>query len=237
MNVLTIVFFMIFAVSVHAAPLESREVVSPPVLTPGAGTVWVVGSTETVTWNVSVIPSGDDPVGQLILGYNEDGSEHLMLDSPLASNITLKDGSVNITVPSVPERDNYIVCLFGDSGNISPNFTITGGGASSSASSSASTVAPASSTSSSSSASSSSTVAPSTTIATTLSSNDPTPTTIVTSVASSTTSIASTSLSATSSGSSASPAAAINAAHSSSGSINFVLLTVAAMIVPLIVVL
>lgn len=78
-----------------------------------------------------MIPSGDDPVGQLILGYNEDGSEHLMLgtftmmshllslqahyatlfeDSPLASNITLKDGSVNITVPSVPERDNYIVC-------------------------------------------------------------------------------------------------------------------------------
>ncbi len=68
-----------------------------------------------------------------------------LAEHPLAENIPLENGAVNVTVPSVTARDDYIVvcaflplppgtrlaslltvcfAVFGDSGNKSPKFTI-----------------------------------------------------------------------------------------------------------------
>ncbi|ETW81827.1 hypothetical protein HETIRDRAFT_247666, partial [Heterobasidion irregulare TC 32-1] len=99
-------------------------VVSPPITSPTASTVWNVGDKVLVTWDTSDIPEPKNFTGQLLLGFQENDSENLMLDSPLASGFQLIDGQVQITVPDVPPKSDYIVVLFGDSGNASPEFTI-----------------------------------------------------------------------------------------------------------------
>ncbi|EGN98060.1 hypothetical protein SERLA73DRAFT_182933 [Serpula lacrymans var. lacrymans S7.3] len=153
-NIFTIfsIFLMIYASLdlARAVPLAKRDVVDPPITSPIAGTVWNVGETQTVTWNTSDIPSNPTTTtGMLILGYLANNSENLNLSSPLASGFKYTDGQVQITVPDVPTRSNYIIVLFGDSGNASPQFTINNGVSSS--------LSPTSSASSSGSASPSST--------------------------------------------------------------------------------
>ncbi|EPS98412.1 hypothetical protein FOMPIDRAFT_1093403, partial [Fomitopsis schrenkii] len=104
-----------------------RDVISPPVTSPDASTTWNVGETVTVTWNLSALPPNTNVTGvkgKLVLGYSTWDSEHLDINNPLATNFLLSDSKVSFVVPSVPTRNNYIVDLFGDSGNISPNFTI-----------------------------------------------------------------------------------------------------------------
>ncbi|KAG5646509.1 hypothetical protein DXG03_003276 [Asterophora parasitica] len=49
----------------------------------------------------------------------------MLTDNPLAQNFKLRVGKIDIIVPSVPPRDDYIIVLFGDSGNSSPAFAIT----------------------------------------------------------------------------------------------------------------
>ncbi|TFY60169.1 hypothetical protein EVJ58_g5317 [Rhodofomes roseus] len=142
-------FFLLAAV--HAVPLRrevhERDVISPPITSPDASTVWNVGETVTVTCfaarrNLSALPPDVNvtgAIGKVVLGYSTWDSENLMIDSPLAQSFLLSAGQVSFTVPSVPTRTNYIVDLFGDSGNISPNFTIIGTSDSSSATSTAAT--------------------------------------------------------------------------------------------------
>ncbi|KJA24372.1 hypothetical protein HYPSUDRAFT_200596 [Hypholoma sublateritium FD-334 SS-4] len=60
------------------------------------------------------IPAAQRMLAELPAGHN-----------PLASGFNLTDGSVQITVPNVPPRDDYLIVLFGDSGNTSPAFSIT----------------------------------------------------------------------------------------------------------------
>ncbi|KAG2145888.1 hypothetical protein DEU56DRAFT_788666 [Suillus clintonianus] len=116
-------------------PLKLRDVVDPPITSPTAGTVWHVGDKQLVTWSTSGLSSNiTNPVGMLVLGYSYNNSENLMLDSPLATNINYTLGQVLITVPDVETREDYIVVLFGDSGNASPEFTIINDSSSSSAS-------------------------------------------------------------------------------------------------------
>ena len=43
---------------------------------------------------------------------------------PLATNFLLTNGEQRITVPHVPTKHSYIIVLYGDSGNRSPEFTI-----------------------------------------------------------------------------------------------------------------
>ncbi|KAJ7095725.1 hypothetical protein B0H15DRAFT_964404 [Mycena belliarum] len=105
--------FSLFS-SILAAPLDTRTVYAPPITNPTADSVWKVGEVETVTWQVRSI----------MLGYLTPDSEHLSLT--LASGFNLTDEKVNVTVPPVVSRTNYIVVLFGDSGNHSPEFTIQG---------------------------------------------------------------------------------------------------------------
>ncbi|KAF9221483.1 hypothetical protein BS17DRAFT_843533 [Gyrodon lividus] len=130
---------------VSAVPLVLRDVVDPPITSPTAGSVWHVGDRQTVTWSTAGLPSNPtNPNGMLVLGYNYNNSENLMLgkptlkiteadrpdmlmyqlDSPLATNLDYAAGQAEITVPNVPTRSDYIVVLFGDSGNASPEFTI-----------------------------------------------------------------------------------------------------------------
>ncbi|KIJ62732.1 hypothetical protein HYDPIDRAFT_169054 [Hydnomerulius pinastri MD-312] len=111
---------------VSAVPLALRDVVDPPITSPTASSVWHVGDKQTVTWSTANLPSNpSNPNGMLVLGYMYNNSENLMLDSPLATNLNYAAGQAQITVPNVPTRQDYIVVLFGDSGNASPQFTIT----------------------------------------------------------------------------------------------------------------
>ncbi|KAI8978796.1 hypothetical protein BD414DRAFT_494423 [Trametes punicea] len=121
--------------------LADRDAVSPPITSPTAQTVWRAGETQTVTWDVTALDGAppSNPLAKIILGtLTPDGDEHLMFDNPLVSNVPILGGNASLTVPSVPTGDNYIVCLFGSSGDISPMFTIIGTDASSSSSASAS---------------------------------------------------------------------------------------------------
>ncbi|KAI8994257.1 hypothetical protein BD414DRAFT_411938 [Trametes punicea] len=128
--------FVVFAAAVSAvsaAPTVFTEpkteiVYRPHITSPKAGDVWPVGTTQTVTWDTSDIPDdAKNQTGLILLGYLEDGDtdEHLGVDHPLASNFPITAGSVEVTVPDVKPRDDYVAILFGDSGNASPKFTIT----------------------------------------------------------------------------------------------------------------
>ncbi|EIN12953.1 hypothetical protein PUNSTDRAFT_19047, partial [Punctularia strigosozonata HHB-11173 SS5] len=102
---------------------------APPITSPTTGTVWTVGQTVTVTWDTSELPPPQNITnisGKILLGFLDDGddSEHLDVDSPLAQGFNITTGSVQLTVPNVPAKDDYIIVLFGDSGNLSPKFTI-----------------------------------------------------------------------------------------------------------------
>jgi len=121
----TLLLLLFLSSFLYALPLAPRDVVSPPITSPTAGAIWNVGQTQTVTWNTAGLPVNQtNPVGMLVLGYLFNNSENLMLNSPLATNINYSTGQVQITVPNVPTRSDYIVVLFGDSGNASPQFTI-----------------------------------------------------------------------------------------------------------------
>ncbi|KAF8171984.1 hypothetical protein K438DRAFT_186601 [Mycena galopus ATCC 62051] len=106
--------------------------------------VWTAGQTETVTWNASGIPAG--VTGMIQLGYLDPNSAGEHLSTILASGFNLTDEKANIVVPSVVTRTTYILVLFGDSGNISPEFTIQGSSSSASGSGTASSPAASAST-------------------------------------------------------------------------------------------
>ncbi|ORZ09621.1 hypothetical protein BCR42DRAFT_423798 [Absidia repens] len=96
---------------------------------PSSGTKWRAGDKRTVTWDTNVEggPIPDDYKGTIKLGYLDpkDGpSEHLKWE--LASEFDLNKGSQVVTLPNDLEtKRTYIIVLMGDSGNASPQFTIT----------------------------------------------------------------------------------------------------------------
>ncbi|KAI0269930.1 hypothetical protein BC834DRAFT_819748 [Gloeopeniophorella convolvens] len=126
MSPLALVLLCLAALA-QAVPFAKRIVVDPHVTSPARGTVWNVGDKVNVTWDTADIPPPGNFTGQLILGFQMSDSENLDLDHPLASNFSLSAGQVEISVPDVAPRTNYIVVLFGDSGNASPQFTIVDG--------------------------------------------------------------------------------------------------------------
>ncbi|KAI1794897.1 hypothetical protein LXA43DRAFT_92166 [Ganoderma leucocontextum] len=135
-----IFLLLALAVTVLAKPLafRPRDAISPPITNPTASTVWKAGDRQTVTWDLSglngVQPS--NPIGEVILGTFINGEENLLLESPLASGFNILDGNVTLTVPTVTTGGDYIVCLFGSSGDITAPFTIIGTDPSASASAS-----------------------------------------------------------------------------------------------------
>ncbi|KAH8114372.1 hypothetical protein DFH11DRAFT_210849 [Phellopilus nigrolimitatus] len=103
-------------------------VYNPTITSPLSGTVWNGGEKQQVTWSVADIPDEEkNSTGTLLIGYLENDSENLNIAQPLATGFKLTDAAVSITVPTVAERTDYIVVLFGDSGNASPQFTIHNG--------------------------------------------------------------------------------------------------------------
>ncbi|KAI0629026.1 hypothetical protein C8Q77DRAFT_1026871, partial [Trametes polyzona] len=118
-------------------------VLRPRITEPTTGQVWKGDSSQTISWDPPALPVGAlEPVGSIFLGYLDPQSpgEHLntgtyrwqsgcglrrfcVLDSPLASNVSMFAGSVRVHVPKVKPRNSYIIALF-DSGNVSPQFEI-----------------------------------------------------------------------------------------------------------------
>ncbi|KAK0214875.1 hypothetical protein IW262DRAFT_1403502 [Armillaria fumosa] len=119
---ITALFALLFPLSVLSAPvLVSRDVYAPPVTLPGTGSVWTVGSKQTVTWDASSPPTQiTNPTGfvRLRKANKTDSTD-------LASGFSILDGQVEVTVPNVEPGDDYRIVLFGDSGNWGETFTIT----------------------------------------------------------------------------------------------------------------
>ncbi|KAH9168450.1 hypothetical protein EDB89DRAFT_1583236 [Lactarius sanguifluus] len=74
-------------------------------------TTWNVDDQVTVTWNTSGIPPPGSFTGLLFLGFLKHECKNLDIDHPVAQDILLSSGSVQITVPKVPVGANYIVVL------------------------------------------------------------------------------------------------------------------------------
>ncbi|KAF8158534.1 hypothetical protein B0H34DRAFT_656811 [Crassisporium funariophilum] len=107
--------------------LSSRGLYNPKIKSPTNATVWTMGSDVVVTWDLHDMPEKKtNPKGTLILGHMEEGSddEHMDLEHPLARDFDIAEGSVNFKCPKVDASKQYIVVLFGDSGNRSPAFKI-----------------------------------------------------------------------------------------------------------------
>ncbi|KAI0034035.1 hypothetical protein K488DRAFT_11326, partial [Vararia minispora EC-137] len=99
-----------------AAP---ADIFSPPILSPNATTVWTVGAVETVTWDTSNAPPVISNRAGVILRR-----DNVNL-ATLASGFDLRAGSVDVTVPTgIEAATDYQIILLGDSGNLSPDFTI-----------------------------------------------------------------------------------------------------------------
>lgn len=121
---MTLISFIVsFFTMVSALPVSVRDVYVPPVTYPTAGTVWHIGQNYNVTWDTSDPPVNiTNKYGMIVLAK---GGIALDYDSPLAANFSILDGTHEITVPNVDPDDDYAIVLFGDSGNYSPEFTIT----------------------------------------------------------------------------------------------------------------
>ncbi|KAJ6508522.1 hypothetical protein C8R45DRAFT_967712 [Mycena sanguinolenta] len=133
----TLISLLASAAIAVAAPLgpQQLDVISPAIISPNASDCWTLGSIQKVTWDTSKIPpafAGNK--GMLVLGHlteytdstgRKQISENLNYTNPLANNFTIGEGHWTGMIPyDIPPRDDYILVLFGDSGNRSPSFKI-----------------------------------------------------------------------------------------------------------------
>ncbi|KAK0482756.1 hypothetical protein IW261DRAFT_1362940 [Armillaria novae-zelandiae] len=112
-------FTLVFAIPVN---LDKRDVFVPPILYPHSGTVWTINQLHNVTWDTSNAPVNITNSRGIILLRKENRATPLIL----AEGFDIRLGRFEITVPWVVQGDDYSLVLFGDSGNWSENFTITG---------------------------------------------------------------------------------------------------------------
>ncbi|KAJ6590238.1 hypothetical protein B0H10DRAFT_1645344, partial [Mycena sp. CBHHK59/15] len=105
----------------QATPHTTRDVYTPPVTYPHAGTVWYVGQTHNVTWCGYHQPPKQitNKIGRIMLRKSG-------LTTPviLQENFDILLGRIEVKVPWVEDGTDYQLVLFGDSGNFSPYFTI-----------------------------------------------------------------------------------------------------------------
>ncbi|CAD6888508.1 unnamed protein product [Tilletia controversa] len=109
--------------------LGKRIVYNPTITYPRRDTVWKAGDQVHVNWRTADIPKAyRSHRGSIMLGYRpSNGEGGLNLHRTLASRFPIMAGSMSFTLPdNLPTRNDYIVVLFGDSGNASPLFTIRG---------------------------------------------------------------------------------------------------------------
>ncbi|KAF5349848.1 hypothetical protein D9758_014032 [Tetrapyrgos nigripes] len=97
------------------------DVFVPPITSPVAGDVWVVGQQKNVTWDTSNAPAHiTNPIGQILLAKGGP-----ITGDVLADGFDILIGSIEVTVPDVVDGDDYAIILLGDASNYSPEFTIT----------------------------------------------------------------------------------------------------------------
>ncbi|KAH6907953.1 hypothetical protein BKA70DRAFT_1400890 [Coprinopsis sp. MPI-PUGE-AT-0042] len=106
-----------------AAPsLEARSVFVPPVIKPDSTDTWVIGTTESVVWDVSNPPAQISNKEGLIVLRNVK-TELLELDHPLAQGFNILLGTIDVTVPAVTPG-TYQAVVIGNSGNWGQPFEI-----------------------------------------------------------------------------------------------------------------
>lgn len=89
-------FSLVFALPV------TRDVWVPQILSPDASTVWQVGGTYLVTWDVSSQPSQvTNPQGMVYLRTND-----ATQSNPIVQGFPLSAGQVNVTVPADTQPSN-----------------------------------------------------------------------------------------------------------------------------------
>ncbi|KAI9462715.1 hypothetical protein HD554DRAFT_1441910 [Boletus coccyginus] len=111
--------FLALAASLPLAKAAALDVWAPQILYPKSGTQWYAGEDHHVTCNA---PSSiTNPNGQI---YLVSGGQ-ILFDYQLANGFDIRDGRVQVHVPNV-HTGEYQVVLFGDSGDTSAGFTITG---------------------------------------------------------------------------------------------------------------
>ncbi|KAJ7134789.1 hypothetical protein C8R44DRAFT_771476 [Mycena epipterygia] len=134
----TLVSFLALALAATSTPIlqpQQLDVITPHITSPTEKDSWTPGSIQTVTWETQDIPpafvnnSGMILLGHMGTTYDSKGrpqtTENLNTTCPLANHFLIGAGKVNVTVPlDTPPRDTYIIVLFGDSGNTSPQFKI-----------------------------------------------------------------------------------------------------------------
>ncbi|KAK0457227.1 uncharacterized protein EV420DRAFT_1271664 [Desarmillaria tabescens] len=120
---LLLTYLSLFAL-VLAGPvnLDERDVFVPPILYPHSGTVWTIKQRHNVTWDTSNAPVNITNSRGYILLRKANRATPLIL----AEGFDILLGRIEVTVPWVIQGDDYSLVLFGDSGNWSDNFTITG---------------------------------------------------------------------------------------------------------------
>jgi len=101
--------------------LSERDVFVPPVLQPNHESVWKVGTTQTVTWDVRNPPKQITNTNAMIVLVT-DGL--LDMEHPLATGISVLRGTAQVVVPKVAPGKNYQILVFGDSGNTGEFFEI-----------------------------------------------------------------------------------------------------------------
>ncbi|KAK0458315.1 uncharacterized protein EV420DRAFT_1643184 [Desarmillaria tabescens] len=107
-----------------AVPASKRDIFDPPILSPTTSTTWLVGMTQTVSWDTFNPP-------ELITGRNYSSIRlnkvGLFLPFVFADEFDIMLGRFEIKVPLVAEGDDYAFVLFGDSRNVGKEFSIKGG--------------------------------------------------------------------------------------------------------------
>ncbi|KAK7467645.1 hypothetical protein VKT23_004698 [Stygiomarasmius scandens] len=96
------------------------DVFVPTITSPVTGTVWTIGTAVNVTWDTSNAPENISNGAAVLL--RKAGAP--FQNDFLAEGFDLRAGFVTIVVPDVPAGDDYAITLFGDSGNISDEFSI-----------------------------------------------------------------------------------------------------------------
>ncbi|KAG5335211.1 hypothetical protein C0989_001834 [Termitomyces sp. Mn162] len=100
-------------------------VFDPPITSPNASTVWIAGNMETVTWKTEIVGMVNESIplpGAVVLIQVLNG---LRVNGFTLANVSdLRSGAVNVTVPESAVPGQYVIDLFGDSGNVSPPFEI-----------------------------------------------------------------------------------------------------------------
>ncbi|KAJ7124660.1 hypothetical protein C8R43DRAFT_899073 [Mycena crocata] len=116
--------FLATATQATPAGVAPLDVFVPHITSPTEGEVWVSKTEQTITWRVHCLDTTNAPQnisnGALLQLRKGDITAPFIL----AKDFDLRAGSLAITVPWVLSDTDYSIVLFGDSGNVSPTFTI-----------------------------------------------------------------------------------------------------------------